>query len=271
MPFCGGNVPKSEGTVREFEMAETRKTIELRILRQDGPGQESYWQNFSIPYRPNMNIISALQWIQRNPATKEGKSVSPVVWDCNCLEEVCGACTMIINGMVRQACTALIDDIENPITLRPMTKFPVVRDLWVDRQRMFEALKKVKAWIPIDGTYDLGEGPKMPEVDREVAYDLSRCITCGCCLEVCPQYKLTNDFMGVSAIQQARLFNSHPTGKMNSHERLDALMGPDGIVGCGNAQNCVEVCPKELPLIESLSEIQRATISRGLKRFFVRK
>jgi succinate dehydrogenase / fumarate reductase iron-sulfur subunit len=43
-----------------------------------------------------------------------------------------------------------------------MSKFPVVRDLWVDRARMFHALKRVKAWVPIDGTYDLGAGPRIP-------------------------------------------------------------------------------------------------------------
>jgi succinate dehydrogenase / fumarate reductase iron-sulfur subunit len=252
-------------------MAEGRTTIELRIKRQDAPGSEPYWQNFSIPYRPNMNVISALQWIQRHPVTKEGKKVTPVVWDCNCLEEVCGACSMVINGRVRQSCSALIDNYENPITLAPMGKFPVVRDLWIDRQRMFDALKRVKAWVPIDGTYDLGEGPRMPEVDRAVAYDLSRCITCGCCLEACPQYTLTNDFVGAFAIQQARLFTMHPTGKMNANERVDALMGVDGIVGCGNAQNCVEVCPKDLPLVESIVEMQRKAIWRGVKRFFERK
>jgi len=252
-------------------MAEGRTTIELRIKRQDRPGSEPYWQNFSIPYRPNMNVISALQWIQRHPVTKEGKKVTPVVWDCNCLEEVCGACSMLINGKVRQSCSALIDNYENPITLAPMSKFPVVRDLWVDRQRMFDALIRVKAWIPIDGTYDLGEGPRMPETDRAVAYEMSKCMTCGCCLEACPQYVLTNDFVGAFAIQQARLFTMHPTGKMNANERVDALMGPDGLVGCGNAQNCVEVCPKDLPLVESIVEMQRAAIWRGVKRFFERK
>ena len=64
-----------------------------------------------------------------------------MVWECNCLEEVCGACTMIINGRVRQACTALIHKLDQPIVLEPMSKFPVVRDLYVDRSRMFESLK----------------------------------------------------------------------------------------------------------------------------------
>ena len=80
-----------------------------------------------------MNVISVLQQIAANPRTIDGRGVAPVAWDCNCLEEVCGACTMVINGRVRQACSALVDRLleDNPdeIELRPMTKFPVVRDL----------------------------------------------------------------------------------------------------------------------------------------------
>ena len=51
---------------------------------------------------------------------------------------------------------------------------------------MFDSLKKIKAWVPIDGTYDLGEGPRMPERKRQWAYELSKCMTCGVCLEACP-------------------------------------------------------------------------------------
>ena len=124
--------------------------------------------------------------IQKNPVTASGKKTTPVVWDCNCLEEVCGACTMIINGRVRQSCSTLVKRLDRPVVLEPMTKFPVIRDLLVDRSRMFEALKQVKAWIPIDGTYALGPGPRMSQQDQEAGYTFSRCMTCGCCLEVCP-------------------------------------------------------------------------------------
>jgi succinate dehydrogenase/fumarate reductase-like Fe-S protein len=55
----------------------------------------------------------------------------------------------------------------------------VIRDLQVDRSRMFDNLKRMKAWIPIDGTYDLGPGPRMPEKKRQTAYELSKCMTCG--------------------------------------------------------------------------------------------
>lgn len=132
------------------------KTIRLIITRQDGPNSQPYDQEFEIPYRPNMNIISALMEIRRNPVDAKGNHTTPVAWDMNCLEEVCGACSMVINGRPRQSCTALIDKLEQPVRLQPMKTFPVVRDLQVDRSRMFHALKRVKAWIPIDGTYDLG-------------------------------------------------------------------------------------------------------------------
>ncbi len=146
-----------------------------------------------------------------------------------------------------------------------MTKFPLVRDLVVDRSRMFEDLKRVRGWIPIQGTYDLGPGPRMSPVDQEMAYDLSRCMTCGCCLEVCPQINARSDFIGPAAISQARLFNAHPTGRTNAAERIEALMEPGGLSECGNAQNCVRACPKEIPLTTSIGEMGRQVTKHALQ------
>lgn len=143
----------------------SEKTIRLIVTRQDGPDSGSYEEEFAIPYRQNLNVISCLMEIRRNPVNVKGEKTTPVTWDMNCLEEVCGACSMVINGKPQQSCTALVDKLEQPIRLEPMRTFPVVRDLVVDRSRMFDSLKKVKAWIPIDGTYDLGPGPRMPEKD----------------------------------------------------------------------------------------------------------
>jgi succinate dehydrogenase / fumarate reductase, iron-sulfur subunit len=244
------------------------QTIKLRIRRRENPKAEPYWQDFEIPWRPSMNVVSCLMAIQRNPVDSTGKAVAPVSWDCSCLEEVCGICTMVINGRVRQSCTALVDSLEQPIRLEPMVKFPNVRDLQVDRSRMFEDLKKVKAWIPIDGTHDLGPGPRMDEHEREEAYVLSTCMTCGCCLDACPQINDRSEFIGPAAVSQVILFNTHPTGKMNAHERTEALMGVGGITDCGNAQNCVEVCPKEIPLTLSIAKASRATTVRMFTRLF---
>jgi len=176
---------------------------------------------------------------------------------------------MLINGKARQSCSALIDEMLDggqPITLEPMSKFPVVRDLMVDRSRMFDLLIKAKAWVPIDGTHHLGLGPPEPPEAQDVRYALSRCMTCGCCLEVCPQITPLSKFIGAAAISQVRLFNMHPTGVMHARERLEALMGEGGIADCGNAQNCVHACPKEIPLTESIAAVGRQTTAYALKR-----
>lgn len=231
-------------------------TIYLKIKRQDGPDSVSYWEEFEIPYRPSMNIISCLMEIQKKPVNAKGKTSAPVVWESSCLEEVCGSCSMVINGRVRQACSALVDRLAQPVIVEPMSKFPCIRDLKVDRSVMFKNLMKVKAWIPIDGTHDLGAGPRMGPKDQATAYELSRCMTCGCCLEACPQVNPKSEFMGAATISQVRLFNMHPTGKMYADERLDALMDKGGLADCGNAQECVQVCPKDIPLTTSIGEME---------------
>jgi succinate dehydrogenase / fumarate reductase iron-sulfur subunit len=247
--------------------SSTRKIV-IRIRRQDAPGKPARWEEFAVPWRQNMNIISCLQWIAAHPVTTAGVETTTPVWDSGCLEEVCGACTMLINGKTRQSCSALCDKLDQPITLEPMSKFPIIRDLFVDRSRLFNDLKKVKAWVPIDGTYDLGPGPAMSQELTDERYPLSRCISCGCCLEACPQYTPSNHFVGAAVISQARLFNDHPIGKALKGERLDALMQPGGVADCGKAGNCVEVCPKKIPLLESIAAVQRQATVHVITRFF---
>src|SRR4051812_33992510 len=122
--------------------------VVVRIRRQDGPGKPARWEEFHVPRRPQMNVFSCLQWIVAHPVTADGVHTTPPVWESACLEEVCGACTMLINGKARQSCSALVDKLEQPVTLEPVSKFPLVRDLWVDRSRLFNDLKRAKAWVP---------------------------------------------------------------------------------------------------------------------------
>jgi succinate dehydrogenase / fumarate reductase, iron-sulfur subunit len=249
----------------------TQKKFTLRIFR-GLPGQQ-YWEEFEIPLFPRANIISCLMHIQREPINKQGKPVEPVSFETGCLEEVCGSCSMLINSKPRQACTALIEPIlketeSDTILLAPFTKFPLVRDLIMDRNIMFENLKKVHAWIDADGALDRGPGPKISQETQEVRYALSKCMTCGCCVEACPQSNKKSKFVGPQIFAQVRLFNIHPTGKMKKDERLHPLMEEGGISDCGNAQNCEKVCPKHVPLLDSIAAMGRDVPLQALKDFF---
>jgi succinate dehydrogenase / fumarate reductase iron-sulfur subunit len=233
--------------------------VHLRIRRQASPTEPARWEEFELPFRQGMNVIVCLQDVARHPVTRDGARTTPVAHQASCLEEVCGSCTMLINGRARLACSALVQQLPQPITVAPLTKFPLIRDLVVDRSAIFEAFKRVRAWVPVDGTYDIGPGPRVAPETQEKAYPLSRCIACCACMEVCPQYNDQTRFIGAAAINQARLHGLHPTGAMHRRERLRGLMGPGGIQACGNARNCVKACPKEIPLTESIADMFRET------------
>lgn len=246
-------------------------TYILKIYRGH-PGNQ-YFEEFELVLKPFSNVISALMEIQKNPVNRLGVRVTPVVWDQGCLEEVCGSCSMLINGFPRQACTALIEPIiketnNSTITLAPFTKFPLVRDLIVDRSIMFENLKKVHAWIDVDTSYDRGPGPKISQESQKLMYTLSTCMTCGCCVEACPQSNEHSKFVGPQIIAQVRLFNENPTGKMQKIDRLRPLMGEGGLADCGNAQNCVRVCPKKIPLTKVIAEMGRTLTVEAFKTLF---
>lgn len=272
----------------------SKEQFKVRILRQDSPSKASYWQEFRLKREQGLNVTGMLQRIATHPSTQSDEPVAPVAYEANCLEEVCGSCTMLINGRVRQACSALVDRLleETPgqIELRPMGKFPVIRDLVVDRRRLFRALEKLESWIPVDGYYDLGPGLRQSQESQQQAYPLSQCMSCGCCLEACPQYSRvdlqphpgeTDDqfrsrqdntydraFIGAHAMSQVVLINSHPTGQMTAKNRVEALISPGGIQNCGKAGNCQAVCPKEIPLMTSWARAGRAATIHVLRKLF---
>ncbi|HEX6964125.1 MAG TPA: succinate dehydrogenase iron-sulfur subunit [Lacipirellula sp.] len=269
-------------------------SFEVRILRQATPAEPGYWETFRLPYEPELNVTSVLQRIAAHPVTTDDKQVAPVAYDANCLEEVCGSCTMLINGRVRQACSALVDrllaDRPGTIELQPMSKFPVVRDLVVRRERLFRALEKLRCWIEVDDYIDRGPGPRQSPQNQQQAYPLSECMSCGCCLEACPQYskielspepgesapdfearqqaEFDAHFIGAHANSQVVLMNSNPIGRMTARQRLEALIAPGGIQHCGKAANCQAVCPKKIPLMTSWARAGRAVTLHTLKKVF---
>jgi succinate dehydrogenase / fumarate reductase iron-sulfur subunit len=229
------------------------KTIKVEIKRQATPDEPARTEKFEIAYRPGMNITSVLGEIAAEPVTADGRETTAIAYDANCLEEICGSCAMLINGKARMACSTLVDKLEQPITLAPLSKFPVVRDLAVDRSVLFQNLKA---------------GPRQFPQIQEQRYPLSNCISCTICMEVCPQFNDSTSFVGAATIAQVKLFNMDPAGAVLKEERLRALAGDGGVQECGMAQNCVAACPKQLPLIEAISDVSRDVVLQQVKDFF---
>lgn len=243
----------------------------LRIYR--GSPAHQHWEDFNLECLPRENVISALMRIRKNPINAQGKRVDPIVWEDGCLEQVCGSCSMLIDSTPRQACAALIEKLlkgkkERIIELAPLSKFPLVRDLMVDRSQMFDNLKQIQAWVEVDDYKDPGASSICDQKIEELRYSLSTCMTCGCCSEACPQVHAHSPFMGPATMAQAWLFDLHPMIADVRRERRRILMKEGGISGCGNAQNCVRVCPKHIPLTEAIGAMSRVVTKQALRDLF---
>lgn len=245
------------------------KKITLHIQRFDPTQGKSYEELFQIDHAPNENVISLLMKIQENPVNAQGEKVRPVAWDCNCLDSVCGACMMLINTVPREACSAQIDRLlaeQEEIFLAPLSKFPVLRDLVVDRSALFDSLKKAQVWIDPNEQKTEVKRTVISKKTHEKTYPLSTCTTCGCCVEACPNASPKNKFMGAHAIAQVVRLAQHPNGIQDANQRMEAILGKEGIHHCGNSHNCKKVCPQEIALVEAIGKANRSATLHSLKK-----
>lgn len=233
-----------------------KNLVYLKIKRQSSPEDKFYWESFSMECKEDDTILSLLTRLE-NPSA----NTTPVHHECNCKEEVCGTCTIRINGVPRLSCSTRVGDLpvssmEKPIVLSPLEKFQVIKDLTVDRSRISHSLTKVKNWVETEELF--GSKVEYGQKVQHEMYSYAKCINCGSCYDACPRTdKKESRYIGPSAIAHVVTMNDHPLGKGNSGERLETIMGRDGVSMCGKAMICDKVCPKKVPLVRSVTRSGR--------------
>lgn len=165
-----------------------------------------------------------------------GKTAEKIEWECSCLQKKCGACAMVINGKPTLACSAVLKDLKNPIKLEPLKKFPLICDLKVDRSILYENLKTVSAW--------LNNTAELSEKRREAAYEGARCLQCGCCLEVCPNFYAGGKFFGASVAAVTTTLLSEMPKK--ERDALAKEYKAHVYSGCGKSLACRDICPAQI-------------------------
>ena len=214
--------------------------VSLDILRMDREKRIPYHQ--IIPFETEderETVATALTAINADPDVSDntGKPVEPIVWECSCLQKKCGACAMRINGHPALACDAKLRDLtdgkNSVITLEPLRKFPVVADLMVDRSIMYENLKQIGVW--------LRDEANLTQEKYDLAYEGSRCLQCGCCLEICPNFYAGGTFAGTAGFVPTVRLISELTGK----ERREVKRAYRKYIynGCGKSLACRDICP----------------------------
>ena len=216
------------------------KIITLRIARYNPQhDSETKFMEFNIPYERWTTVLEAILEVKKY-------FDHSVAVRYSCRQATCGSCGMIINGKPRLACFTKISELNsNVVTVEPMNNFPVIRDLAVKFERLFDTHHKVKPYLIRDDTEittDSKEFLQSPE-ELEKYIQFSNCIKCGLCNSACPTMATDSSFVGPQALAQAYRYvaDSRDKGK---DTRLKIIDESHGIWRCHFAGSCSQVCPK---------------------------
>jgi succinate dehydrogenase / fumarate reductase iron-sulfur subunit len=187
-----------------------------------------------------LNYTDDLYDTEGNPATK-------IRWECSCVQAVCGGCAMVINGTPALACNTFIDEVGGEgIILEPLSKFPVVSDLIVDRSSIFENLVSSRAFL--DGV------ASQSERDHAQQYSVAKCLKCGLCLEICPNFRVGGEFYGAAFANESYLIASQIKEKKSDMvKEYKKHFGR----GCSKALSCRSVCPAGIETLTSILRMNR--------------
>ena len=223
--------------------------MKVKILRQLSPGSKPYWQEFSYEYKGNQTIAGMLDELNSKGDLFDisGDPAPRISWECSCLQGMCGACAMVINGRPALACETFLRDLKgDTVVLEPLKKFPAICDLVVDRGVIQENLKKADAYIEEYSGADAKEYEHM--------YSAGKCLKCGLCLEVCPNYKDGRTFYGAAFANDCYLIASRSASQGSA---IRAYYKANFAKGCSKSLSCADVCPMNIPTLASIAKMNR--------------
>lgn len=173
----------------------------------------------------------------------------------SCREGVCGSDAININGRNGLACVTPLNILKQPVILRPLPSFPVIRDLVVDMTQFFAQYHSIKPWLinhdPPPEKERLQSPPQRDRLDG-----LYECILCACCSSQCPSFWWNPDkFVGPAGLLQAYRFIADSRDQATD-ERLDDLNDVYRLFRCRTIMNCTEVCPKGLAPSRAIEQIR---------------
>lgn len=214
-------------------------TIEISVKRQKNRDEKSYIQKFLYTGDGNLTVADWLTEINQAEAKTDR-----IAWECGCLEKKCGACAMLVNGYPTLACSVFLKKAvkHEKILLEPFHKFPLIKDLIVDRSIIFDTIIHMKIWMNEKNSSDYSW-------DYELQYKAGQCLQCGCCLEICPNFLAGKKFAGASAMVEA--YRAIEQNNSDSHRNdMKKEYQKKFFAYCGQSFSCKSVCPQNLPLDE---------------------
>ena len=240
-------------------MAQRRLKFEIYRYDPNDPEAIPRMDHFEINEEPMMNLFSVLMRI------REEQDPS-LMFDFSCRAAVCGSCGVLINGRPQLACRTLTSTLKETTTLHPLPVFKHIGDLSVDTGTWFRQMyRDVESWIHTDKKFDpKAMEERLPNSKMLEIYELERCIECGCCVAACGTANVNSEFVGAITVNRVARFIIDPRDKRGNMEYYDVIGTDYGIFGCVGLMGCDDICPKEIPLQETLAMVRRKMAWTGL-------
>ncbi len=214
----------------------------IKVIIKTVENKEEVTQEYTYKGDLNIPVTTLLERLNINFDTK-------IHYSSSCLQGLCGACSMIINGWPKLACKTFLNEeiitkTTGKITIEPLSKFPIIKDLIVDRSVMFENLKKAQQWLEEDANFKTD--------NHQLEYEVSQCIMCGCCLEACANYNLEDDYYGVILPVSSSKIIKQETNK-DKIKFLKEEHNKHFTNGCTESLICEDICPMNIQTQRAIS------------------
>ena len=223
--------------------------MKIKILRQKTPQTSPYWETFNYEGTLNISVAGMLDCLNFGDdiINDSGEKTDRIGWECACLQSVCGACAMVINDTPALACETFLKDLKcSELVLRPLRKFPVIHDLIVNRSVIHDSLR--------DSDIYIGEYQPREQKSHEHQYTVAKCLKCGLCLEVCPNYTTGKSFYGAVFANDCYLVSARTINKtrgiLNTYKKHFAA-------GCSKSLSCMDICPAHIKTLASIAKLNR--------------
>jgi succinate dehydrogenase / fumarate reductase, iron-sulfur subunit len=216
---------------------------------------------------PARDISPDMSFLEMLDVVNEGlisRGEDPIAFDHDCREGICGACSLVINGIPhgpdRGTTTCQLHmrrfNDGDEIFIEPWRAraFPIIKDLVVDRSA-FDRVIQAGGYVAVNtgGAVD-GNAILVPKTEAETAMDAASCIGCGACVAACKNASAML-FVAAKVAHLRHLPQGQPERSIRVRKMVEQ-MDREGFGNCTNYYECEAVCPKEIP-VRFIAEMNR--------------
>jgi succinate dehydrogenase / fumarate reductase iron-sulfur subunit len=235
-------------------MSTENMNLTLKVWRQKNNKAKGDLVSYKVAdISPDMSFLEMFDVLNDDLINKGD---DPIVFDHDCREGICGACSMFINGRPHgpkdliTTCQLHMRSFKDgdTIVVEPWRaqSFPVIKDLMVDRTA-FDRIVAAGGFVSVNtGNAQDANALPIPKSQADAAFEAAACIACGACVAVCKNASAML-FTSAKISQLAHL----PQGQPERYRRAQSMvaqMDAEGFGNCTNTAACEAECPKGITL-----------------------